>query len=75
VTGVTIVAGPAIYGKNLELLKEILPKGARIAILFNPDSPINARFLNVIQEAARTTRPFSRPESAESTTSSPRLPG
>ena len=54
VTGVTIVAGPEIYGKNLELLEEILLKGARIAILFNPDSLINARYLNAIQEAART---------------------
>jgi ABC-type uncharacterized transport system substrate-binding protein len=54
ITGLTIVAGPEIYGKNLELLKEILPKGARIAILFNADSPINARYLKTIQEAART---------------------
>jgi ABC-type uncharacterized transport system substrate-binding protein len=54
ITGLTIVAGPEIYGKNLELLKEILPKGARIAILFNADSPINARYLRTIQEAART---------------------
>jgi putative tryptophan/tyrosine transport system substrate-binding protein len=53
VTGVAIVAGPEIYGKNLELLKEILPKGASIAILFNPDSAINARYLRAIQEAAR----------------------
>lgn len=54
ITGLSIVAGPEIYGKNLELLKEILPKGARIAILFNADSPINARYLKTIQEAART---------------------
>jgi putative ABC transport system substrate-binding protein len=54
ITGLTIVAGPEIYGKNVELLKEILPKGARIAILFNADSPINARYLKTIQEAART---------------------
>jgi len=53
ITGLTIVAGPEIYGKNLALLKEILPKGARIAILFNADSPINARYLKTIQEAAR----------------------
>jgi len=31
----------------------LLPKGARIAMLFNADSPINARYLKTIQEAAR----------------------
>jgi putative ABC transport system substrate-binding protein len=54
ITGLTIVVGPEIYSKNLELLKEILPKGARVAILFNADSPINARYLKTIQKAART---------------------
>ena len=54
VTGVTIVAGPEIYGKNLEFLKEIFPRGARVAILFNADSLINARYLQTVQEAART---------------------
>ena len=53
ITGLTVVAGPEIYGKNLELLKEVLPKGARIATLFNAASPINAHYLKTTEEAAR----------------------
>jgi len=41
VTGVAIVAGPEIYGKNLELLKVVLPGRARIAALFNTSSSVN----------------------------------
>jgi putative ABC transport system substrate-binding protein len=52
VTGVTVVTGPEIFGKNLELLKEVLPKGARIAILFSATSPINALYLKATEGAA-----------------------
>jgi ABC-type uncharacterized transport system substrate-binding protein len=55
VTGVT-VPGPEIFGKNLELLHEALPKGARIAVLFNVISPINARYLKATEESARKLR-------------------
>jgi putative ABC transport system substrate-binding protein len=55
VTGVT-VPGPEIFGKNLELLKEALPKGARVAVLFNVTSPINARYLKATEESARKLR-------------------
>ena len=53
ITGLTIVVGPEIYGKNLELLKEVLPKGARIAALFNFTSSINALWLKATEDAAR----------------------
>src|SRR5262249_30655136 len=53
ITGVTVVAGHEIYGKNLELVREVLPKGARIAVLFNTESPVNARWLKATEEAAR----------------------
>jgi hypothetical protein len=29
ITGLAVVGGPEIYGKNLELLTDILPKGSR----------------------------------------------
>ena len=45
--------GAEIYGKNLELLKETLPQGARIGVLFNPTSPVNALWLHATEEAAR----------------------
>jgi len=53
ITGVAIVGGPEIYGKDLEFLKEVLPKRARIAALFNATSPINALWLKAAEEAAR----------------------
>ena len=39
VTGLTISTGQEIYGKHLELLKEILPKLSRIAVVIDPRSP------------------------------------
>ena len=33
----------ALVGKQLELLTEILPKASRVAVLWNPDNPGNAR--------------------------------
>jgi putative ABC transport system substrate-binding protein len=53
ITGLTIVPGPEIYGKNLELLREVLPQGSRIAILFNTTSRINSVYLGASEEAAR----------------------
>jgi putative ABC transport system substrate-binding protein len=54
ITGIAIVAGAEIYGKNLELLKGILPGRARIAALFNITSPVNALWLKATEEAAGT---------------------
>jgi putative ABC transport system substrate-binding protein len=53
ITGVTVVPGADIYGKNLELLTEVLPPGARIGVLFNPTSASNALWLQATEEAAR----------------------
>ena len=36
VTGLTVIAAEEVYGKSLELLTDVLPRGARIAVLFNP---------------------------------------
>jgi len=53
ITGLTIVAGAEIYGKNLEMLTEALPQGARIGVLFNATSSVNALWLHATGEAAR----------------------
>jgi putative ABC transport system substrate-binding protein len=37
-TGVTL-GGPELSGKRLEILKEILPKATRVAVMLNPTSP------------------------------------
>ncbi len=52
-TGVAVVASPEIYGKNLELLTAFLPQGARIGVLFNATSAVNALWLHATEEAAR----------------------
>ncbi|PYJ64202.1 MAG: ABC transporter substrate-binding protein, partial [Verrucomicrobia bacterium] len=46
ITGLTSGAGPGLYGKRLEFLKESFPRLSRVAVLWNPDDPgsvINVR--------------------------------
>jgi putative tryptophan/tyrosine transport system substrate-binding protein len=52
ITGMAMVPGAAIYGKNLEFLKEALPPGSRIGVLFNATSE-NAHYLHVTEEVAQ----------------------
>jgi putative ABC transport system substrate-binding protein len=44
---------PDLTGKRLELLKEIAPKIASVAVLLNPDDPISSLGLNEIELPAR----------------------
>jgi putative ABC transport system substrate-binding protein len=53
VTGLTSSVGPEITGKQLELLKEIVPKASRVAVLWNPGTPGNALWLREAEAAAR----------------------
>jgi putative ABC transport system substrate-binding protein len=53
ITGLAVVGGPEIYGKNLELLTDILPKGSRIGVLFSATAPVNVLWLHATEEAAR----------------------
>jgi len=51
-TGLTSGAGPGLYGKRLELLKESFPRVSRVAVLWNPDDPgsvINVRGMEAPQ--------------------------
>ena len=53
VTGFTFTTEPAMAGKWVELLKEIAPRVARIAMLFNPATAAYAEFwLNPFKTAA-----------------------
>src|SRR5262249_34414257 len=45
---------PDLLGKQLELLKEILPKVSKVALLGNPNNPAYAPWLQGAQDAART---------------------
>ncbi len=53
ITGLTATASPVIYGKHLELLKEIVPKASRMAVLRNPTNPDAAQMLREAGGAAR----------------------
>jgi putative ABC transport system substrate-binding protein len=53
ITGFTDVA-PDLAGKRLELIKEILPKASRVAVLWYSASSVAAKQLNETEIAART---------------------
>ncbi len=53
VTGQTFQVGPEIVGKQLELLKEAVPKVSRVAVLLNPAGRGSAVFLKETQAAAQ----------------------
>ena len=53
VTGFAQDTGGEIYGKRLELLKEILPNLSRVGILWNPDFAPNRSRVESIREAAQ----------------------
>jgi putative ABC transport system substrate-binding protein len=48
ITGQTLIPD-ALVGKQLELLTEVIPKASRVAVLWNPDNPGNARQLRAAE--------------------------
>ena len=52
ITGISNMM-PDLVGKQLDLLKEVLPKISRVALLWNPANPGNAALLRQAQDAAR----------------------
>ncbi len=55
VTGLTYSgAGMAIFGKQLELLMEAVPKVSRVAILSNPTNPNHPAWMKEIKDAGRS---------------------
>jgi len=54
VTGLSYSVGPEIFGKELELLKETVPKVRRVAILSNPDNPVQPLLIRELNVAARS---------------------
>ncbi len=53
ITGLAITAGPEIFGKHLELLKEAVPRISRVGILRNPDNLAHPLILRQGEAAAR----------------------
>ena len=56
ITGLTGTVGPEIGGKQLELLKETVPKVSRMAVLWNPTTRGNALVLKEAEIAAGALR-------------------
>jgi putative ABC transport system substrate-binding protein len=53
ITGLTNLT-PELVGKRLEVLKEVVPRLSRVAVLWNPDSPASALRMNEAEVAARS---------------------
>jgi putative ABC transport system substrate-binding protein len=54
ITGVTILPGPSVAGKYVELVKEAVPSISRVAIVWNEDSPLQPVMLREARSAAST---------------------
>jgi putative ABC transport system substrate-binding protein len=55
VTGSTFL-GPQLYAKQVELLKEAIPRLARVAVLINPDNPSNRTVIQVMEATAHAMK-------------------
>ena len=53
ITGLANDPAPEILGKNLELLKEAIPRASRMALLWNPVPPAAGTYKNAVESAAR----------------------
>ena len=54
ITGLTSGAGPGLYGKRLELLKETFPRVSRVAVLWNPEDPGSVINMRGMETPARS---------------------
>jgi putative ABC transport system substrate-binding protein len=51
ITGVALAVGEGLSGKWVELLKETVPKVAKVAVLRNPSHPVAEVFLKEMKAA------------------------
>jgi len=65
-TGMTLLAGPEIASKQLELLREITPAASRIAVPVNPRNASHAAFAAELKAASRRIGVQLQPVSAAS---------
>ena len=56
ITGWTHLAGLELNAKRLEILKEAIPRAARIGALWNPANPIHGPSLKEVEAAARRVK-------------------
>ena len=55
-TGTSFDAGPEITAKQLQLIVETVPKASRVAVLWNPTSPVIGTYFQSAQNAAAALR-------------------
>jgi putative ABC transport system substrate-binding protein len=55
VTGLSTLT-PELVGKQLELIKQVVPRLSRVAVLSNPGNPNHPRYLNHAQAAAQAMK-------------------
>jgi len=55
VTGLSLV-GPELVARQLQLLKEAVPKASRVAFLSNPDNPYTPVMVKEVEAAARSLK-------------------
>ena len=53
ITGTTFTAGPEIFGKQRQILKETIPHASRVALLSNPADPSFALQVRDVEASAR----------------------
>ena len=56
ITGTTFTPGPEIFGKQLQILTETIPRASRVAILSNPADRSFALQMREVEATARTLR-------------------
>ena len=56
ITGTAAAHGPEIYGKQLQILKEVVPHAVRVARLFDPATQAYAPEIREVQSAAQSLR-------------------
>ena len=59
ITGMTMDASPEVYGKQLELLRQVVPRARRVQVLRNPDwyGTLNQQIYNTtVERAARSLK-------------------
>jgi putative tryptophan/tyrosine transport system substrate-binding protein len=53
ITGLVISTGPALYGKRLELLREAIPRLARLAVVWDPRNEASRTSVATVENAAK----------------------
>ena len=53
-TGISLFLGDEFYAKWLEVLREVIPKVSRVAVLVNPTNPAAPGYITGLEKAAQT---------------------